>query len=231
MVEKKSTKKVVKKDSKKDNPQKSKSKLNPVEKQVIWLFVILGIVFIGVVAGVIIKDKIAAKGESFEWRDFTVHKARLEGTIVDFYFIPIQVSGGQNGNVMFRSDPREIENITLEIEAELLQGITKVWITTDPDYDSDAVIAAGEIGRLTAAVAIPTDYALISEIGEFPKKTCEDATKSIRIIDIRLGNQTKVYADGNCIIVEADTNNGMIEAADRLAYHWLESLFIKKIKF
>ena len=228
MVEKKNTRKSVKKDSKKVKP---KSKLNPVERQVIWLFVILGIVFIGVVAGVIIKEKIAAKGESFEWNDFTVHKARLEGTIVDFYFIPIQVSGGQKGNVMFRSDPREIENITLEIESDLLKNITEIWVTTNPDYDSDAVIAAGEIGRLTAGVAIPTDYALTSEIGEFPKKTCEDATESIRIIDIRLGNQTRVYAEDNCIIIEADTNKGMIEAADRLAYHWLESLFIKRIKF
>lgn len=229
MVKEKVEKKKAKKGDKKESGKKLK--LKPIEKQVIWLFVILAVVLGGIILGVVVKEKIASKADSFEWSDFTVYKTRLEGTTVDFYFIPIQVAGGQKGNMMFRSDPRAVENISLDIDEELFKRISMIWVTTDPEYDSDAVIAAGEIGRLTAGVSIPTDYALISEVGEFPKITCEDATKTIRVIDIRLGNETRVYAEDNCIIVEADSNNGMIEAADKLAYHWLEMLFIKKVNF
>ena len=221
---------VEKKKHKKD-AKTVKPKLKSIEKQVLVLFIVLIIIFGGFLIGIKISERIKAKANTFEYKEFTVHKARLEGTIVDFYFIPIQVAGGVKTNLMFRTDPRELENLTVELNDSIFKKIKRVWITTNPEYDSDAIIAAGEIGRLTTNVDITTGYALTEEIGEFPKKTCEDATSTERVVDIRLGNQTKIYSEGNCIIVEAESNSGMIRAADKLAYYWFEQLFIRKIDF
>jgi len=204
-----------------------KWKLSSLEKQVIVLVVILILIFAGFLIAFKISKDIKAKGDHFEYKDFTVYEARLGN--VDFYVIPLVIEGGANVDAFFRSDPREVENITLELSKGAFGGISKVWMTTSPDYHSDAVIAQGEVGRVTAAVAISTSYAMTEEIGDFPKITCEDATANTRVIDIRRGNKTQVYSDGDCIIVEGETNNDMIRAADKLAYYWLETLFIQKV--
>ncbi len=225
-------KSLIKKEGKKE--EKPKKKAWTWEKQSMVLFGVLMVVFLVFIGAAYLGEKFKDKGDSFEYNDFTVHKARLEGTTVDFYFIPINVIGvGEAVNVMFRSDPRDVENISLSLGGNALGGISKVWITTSPEYDSAAVIAQGEIGRMTAAVAITTGYALTEEVGEFPKKTCKDATDSVRVIDIRVGNETRVYSEseGNCIVVEADNSEDTIKAADKLAYYWLEQLFIKKIDY
>ena len=66
-------------------------------------------------------------------------------------------------------------------------------------------------------------------IGEYPQKTCDDVTDSVRVVDIRRGNETRIYSENGCIIIEGLEDNDMIRAADRLTYYWLDKLFIQKL--
>lgn len=51
-----------------------------------------------------------------------------------------------------------------------------------------------------------------------PKITCEDATPSVPVVYFREGNETRIYRNESCVIVEADNNLDFGRAKDRLVY-------------
>jgi len=65
-------------------------------------------------------------------------------------------------------------------------------------------------------------YTAVSE--EYEDKDvvkCEYATDANTIIFVTLGEETRIYGDGYCIVVEGTDEDELIRAADRLAYHLL----------
>jgi|GEM_PF-3761220 len=217
-AEKKETGKKAK-ENKEKQEKESKKKL---ERQVITLFIVLGIIFVSIVA-FIISYQIGKQRPDFKYGDFSVYKERLEGTTVDFYIIPINVFGREL-NVALRSDPRKIKDISMEINEELLDEIDEIWITTSPGLESDAIIATNEIGSFTGSIGLRTGYALTEVVGEYPVMKCENASAKKRVIEVRLGNSTKIYSEDKCIIVQGKDYEDMIKAADRFVILLLEKL-------
>ncbi len=207
--------------------KRSKKKMS-LEMQVAVVF---GVLFL-ILLSFFISYKFFKPSNSFEYGPFTVTKARLEGTIVDFYFIPISVAGDEPINLALRNDPREIENISLEVVNFTYSPYSqrRIWLATDPDYEVDAIIARQEIGGFTNALGINTAYAFTEPSGSNPVRNCSDSKGNERVIELRLANSTKVYSEGSCIIVEGSDYDQMIKAADRFVVEWLFKLLEIKLR-
>jgi len=199
-----------------------KIRLKPIEVQIIWLFVVLGLVLVSF----LVSYKYFKPSTSFNYNEFTVFKSQIKGIAVDFYLIPIQVSGGKATNIVLRTDPRNTTGINYTLGDVSFGGISKIWLTTDPDYDSYAIIASKEIGAFTSTIGLSTSYALTKKkAGDFPTMTCANSTKEIRVIDLRIANSTSVYAEGNCIVVAGTDYPQLIAASDKLVLEWLNRLY------
>ncbi|MEM2956043.1 MAG: hypothetical protein QW041_00485 [Candidatus Pacearchaeota archaeon] len=197
-----------------ENEEQKKLKTKKLEKQIIILFVVLGIVFLSFLA---IYDIFKPK-PYFTFSGFTVYKATIKGSNTVFYLIPISGGGGE-GQVMLRNDPRKL-NVSIEVN-ELFSGIKKVWITVNSELSSDAILAANDLGMFTSRIGLNTDFALTNSTTDYPEITCENATKEIRVFLLDIGNETKVYEQENCIIVQGRNYEELIKAADALIMKWL----------
>ena len=205
----------------KESSHKKKG-LKPIEVQIIWLFVILGLVLLSF----LVSYQYFKPSSSFKYGDFTVFKSQIKGIDVNFYLIPLQVKGSKATNIVLRTDPRETSDLNFSLDDSSLGGISKVWLTTDPDYDSYAVIASKEIGAFTQIIGLSTSYALTKDKVEgFPLMTCANATKELRVIDLRITNSTSVYSEGDCIVVEGADYPQLIAASDKLVLEWLSKLY------
>jgi hypothetical protein len=104
-------------------------------------------------------------------------------------------------------------------------GMRALLITTEVNYTSLATIAAGEIGGFVKLIGLKTDYGFTTEVDGYTKITCADATNVTKVIDLRIGNETRVYSEGDCMIVEGTDYDSMIKASDKVVITWLERIY------
>ena len=207
---------------KEDSGKKEGRKIEKVERQVMWLFAIFGVLILGFLIGYFL----LLPKPYFEYHGLKVYPTKLEGFSTIFYALPLKSASGNNGTLVLRSDPRRLENITLNINESLYGGIEKIWFTTDPDMPSSSTLAMGEIGRFVTFMGVNTSFALTRNSTNIDQIDCTNATSSVRVIEIRLGNETRVYSEGYCIIVEGEDSENVIAAADRLTFSWVERILI-----
>lgn len=129
-----------------------------------------------------------------------------------------------------RNDPRNLEDIP--IDAEYVRGVVAgksvVYITEDP-YDEltgPTLVAANELAIplifLYGAEVNKTLLKTSDEIGvaleDQVVKTCEDSDDRTLVIWQRLGDETAVFEEDGCLIVQGKSPDEMeiIRAADRL---------------
>ena len=215
MKEKKNEGNVEKKEISTEEEEKlRKAKIKKLEKQIIVLLVILGIILLSFLAVYqVLKPK-----PYFKYEGLTVYRAKVPNSVQEFFLIPIS-GGGEKSQVLIRNDPRKL-NVSIEI-GDLLGGISKVWITVPPELSSDAVIAGNDLGMFTSRISLDTEFALTNSSTGFPEITCANATKETRVFLTTIGNETKVYAEGDCIIVQGRNYDELLKAADALVMHWL----------
>jgi len=202
-----------------------KDKEKQLKKQIIWLFVILGIIF---VSFLIARElNLFWKNPCFEYEGFKICRVRLGESDVYYYSIPIAllINGKETSmNVVLRNNPQEIENLTYSVNESIFSS-KKIWLTMDPAYSAMAVDAAFEVGKFTRNI-IPTAFAISSPSNASVAKviTCENATEDIRVIVYELSNETYAKSEGNCIHVVGKNYEEMKMASDKLAFEWLLTL-------
>src|SRR3989344_3588858 len=172
-------------------------------------------------------------GESFEFvkspiGDITMHVlttyVTYRGDISDYqYTIPL------------RNGPKSLEDISV------VKGINPVilnkkyvYITLNPDHNSQAVLASIEIAKVIGTAdygifKIPTKVAFSYPVNntnstETPIITCKNANAEIGVIELRLGNENKIYSSKECVILEAKDEESLIRVADRFVYNLLDVL-------
>jgi hypothetical protein len=201
----------------------SKKDEKNLQKQIIVMLLILGLILISILAAYeIFKPK-----AYFKYNDFTVKRARFGNSSSDmvFYLIPIP---GTNENALLTNDPRKINvSINANVSA-LFNGIHKIWITMPPDLGSEVVAAAHELEVLTSRIGYITNFGLTnySETDEnltreIPIITCENATNSTRVFMLDVGDETKVYANDYCIIIQGENYKELMKATEALILEWL----------
>ena len=139
--------------------------------------------------------------------------------------------------IPFYYHPTELEDIPVEPGLrskffEIADNQGKIFITLDPDSESNKVVIAGvEISRITGGkyglLNVPTSSAFIkppttstTETGT-PIVRCEHSNNQTMVIWIALSELNLAYSQNYCVILEAKTYEDMIRVADRTMYHLL----------
>lgn len=190
------------------------------KKQIrVFLIVLIIILVVGGVSLFFIQKE-RSSDIFFEYNGFAVHKVNIQGATV--YKTQLFVDNNPQPLVMgFRSNPKDLEIIP--IEAGLKEKILKqeLYITLDPELPATATLAYSEIDKVMEnpfLFNLPTKPGFLKEVeGKGVEKvTCEDVTENKAIIKFQIGEENKIYSQGECVIVEAENVNDLIKGADRL---------------
>lgn len=129
-----------------------------------------------------------------------------------------------------RNDPRKLEDIPIETDyvRNVVAGKNVVYITENPydDLKGPTLVAAREIAiplSLLYGAEVNKTLTQTSEELDIPLvdqtiKTCEDSDENTLVILQRLGDETAVFEEEGCLVVQGKSPDEMeiIRAADRL---------------
>lgn len=197
-----------------------------VDRQVgllISVILILFVIFIGVYY---YNNKIKYGPSSFEYNGFEVIYVDLgNGPIYKLKVFFKDVT--QPSFINLRSDPRVVDDISLDLNRTELLTKRRLYITMHPtNLTSTSVLAGAEISKIVGnryLFGILTSGAVTSSVpGKNALiKTCNDVNQSDGIILLSLSNQTRIYNDNGCVILEGVTEENLIEAANLLDLYLL----------
>jgi hypothetical protein len=145
---------------------------------------------------------------------------------------------GESYSIMFHYTPDEVENVTTEkntrnesVTPNLFLNMPLIYITTEPNYPGAVVLGGVEISKTMAIVSKTYDLrtqikSAMTKPGNysFPIATCENITKTQRVIYLKLGNQTGISFDNGCVIVQGTDETELLRASERLAFEILRIL-------
>ncbi len=189
-------------------------KFNPI-------FIILLVILIIGSFSMYIYQKNRYKDIYFEYNGFTVQKGvdKAGNTI---YQTKIFVADDKQPYLITtRFSPKDLEDI--EIKNDFKKDLLKkeIYITMDSSSSAVSVLAATEISKITGNYLlynIPTHGALIEPVQgkEVEVKTCNDVNPNQAIIFLKQTNQSKIYSEKGCIIVEGKDEYDLIKVTNRL---------------
>lgn len=111
--------------------------------------------------------------------------------------------------------PRELENVTLDIDIYKILNVGKIYVSINPkekigDAYSELLSNIKKISGAFISSACSID---IEECKRFPLKTCGDAGENEMIIIIKEGNDSISY-DNRCLVIQGSTV-GQLEYVDK----------------
>src|SRR3989344_767693 len=123
----------------------------------------------------------------------------------------------------FDFHPLEVESIPLEEEALSLLQSPQIDFTYDVDNLYKTAIAEVEFAleRSVPETFFTIGFTTVNVFNK-PIFTCDTATETVPVIYAMTGNETKIYAEGNCIILEGNNEDGFRRLKDRLVYSLLD---------
>jgi hypothetical protein len=140
----------------------------------------------------------------------------------------IQVPGLNRTHLIeMRHSPWDVENIIMDMAVVSdIHKASALFMTTDPDFNSKAVIGMIEVGRIVGEryniLNKPTINGLtrnpMGTVSETPIITCANATEERPVIYYKVGETTEITKDNQCIIVQGTSEDQIIMAADKLGY-------------
>jgi hypothetical protein len=208
-----------------EEPLKAEEKFDEkkVVRQTIILLIILGLVlasFVG--AYFMFKPK-----PYFMYNDLRVYPLRYGSSNIMIYSFPLAINIQEttvNQDVLIRNNPYDAENISYEVDKNLFT-MAKMAFTMDSQLNTRAFLAAKEISSLAEQIKIPTVFGVTGNTeNDILIFDCENATDMLRVVRMELGNETKVFSQDKCIIVEGQDYDSMMKAADKLVVEWLAML-------
>lgn len=169
---------------------------------------------------IFIRERSKIEAVAFDYNGFDVQ--RVDSGALPLYRIQIFINQGQEAFfITMRHDPRTIEDIT--IERNLKDKILKkeLFVTMEPNATGLSVIAGTEISKIIGSpflFNVPTHGALLRDAGNnAPVRTCADVNETTSIIKLQIGNDNRIFSEGDCVVVEANSEANLTRAADRLA--------------
>ncbi len=207
-----------------------------MEKQdkIITIFVaVLFLVLVGVLLMIFLnKDN----GESYHYSgpggdyNFFVKKDPSSGLNINY--LVTYIEGKYEYQIPLRNSPMDVEEVPLEDVKDIAlieSGNDKndyLYITQSNDFinltGGGSTIAAYEIGLVTGVgrvYGIYTDLASTEENSNGLRiVTCDNVPKNVGVIELRFG-EPRIYAEGDCVIVQGNSKENIIAAAEKLIMH------------
>ena len=193
--------------------------MKSVERQLLYVFIFLGILLVGLIVG------ISYYHSSYDTSFFTYHNFDFKN-VGNGFQIQLYINGQQIPRLInLRSDPRELEDISLDSEVTSLLDADEIFITINP-YDNLtgittlAVLEVDKILDNPFLYNIPVNATFTEPYtsSSLLVKTCSDSTEKVPVLWFRLEDSTRVYQQDGCFIVAGTTEEDLIRAADRLLY-------------
>lgn len=245
MVSKKTTrqKKVSKKSSvieKKqdlsDNGTKIKTEKKEPSLKNDKLLLISILIIIGCILALILLPKIINNGsedkiESVEYNGFVFEKY---GSV---WVTNVQIKDYVRGwdklyEIYFHYTPQEVEYIPSlqnsnndSTAPNLIMDANLIYITTDPNYPASVILGGVEISKILGNIykkQVKSALTKPDNRTNAPVKTCDDIGPGIRIIHLKLGNETRIYSDNGCVVVEGVTPLDVVKASEKLTFELLK---------
>jgi len=130
--------------------------------------------------------------------------------------------------VYLHHGPKEVEDIKSENLKDKILNSKQIYATFNPSMPGPpTTFAIIDIVKVTGTNSewgifkIPTKATITESDGINEVKTCADATSDISVILLKLGDKTEIYSEGNCIIIEAETEEDIVKASNKLVYELL----------
>lgn len=158
--------------------------------------------------------------DRYVYNGFTVFKHSL-GWGVNIYVGEL----GRPHIINLHYGPRELEDIVVESGVRnVILSAKKIYVSFDPEMSNRVVVGAMDIVKVTGThpvwgiFKITTQAALTKSDGENIVKTCKDAKEGDVVIVFESANDTKIYYDEDCVILQAKNDSDLVRVSDRLVY-------------
>ena len=193
--------------------------MKPLERQLMYLFIFLGILFFGLIGGLVYYNYMYDTS-FFTYGDFTFKQ------VPRGFEIQLYINDQQTPRLItLRSDPRDVEEIALDPAITSLLDADTVYITINP-YDNltgTTTLAVLEVDKILDnpfLYNIPVNASFTEEYASAPLavRTCADSTDTEPVLWFRLEDATRIYRQDSCFVVAGQTEEDLIRSADRLLY-------------
>ena len=190
-----------------------------------WVVVILLLIFIMGSFGLYIYQKNRYKDVYFDYNGFTVHN-KVDESGNSLYQIKIYVKDDKQPYLIStRYSPLDLEDISVSYSRnDVLKK--EIFITMDSKASAISVLAATEISKITGnyfIYGVPTHGALTEPVEgkKVEVKTCNDVTEDQAIILLKQGENSKIYSENGCVILEGKSEYDLIKVANKLILNLL----------
>ncbi len=197
-----------------------------------WFIVVLLVAFVLIGLGFywfkVLNDRAYYNYEG-KGGDYQIGKSKV-GNVV-FYHISVFFEGKEY-IYSFRNHPKDLEDVYLEpdLDNKLNRpgGIRTLYVINDPELvnmtNGRSVIATvafqqilgGEYGFY--GLNVENAYTAFVNNGT-EIITCDNVDDNTAVIYVKIGEETKVYSEDDCIIVQGRGQDGIIRAGEKFAYY------------
>ena len=194
------------------------------------VIIVFGIVLLLIVAIVLI-SYFKGFGKGYFIYDGKGGKYRIDlvkfGNMTDYY-VHTEANGKQYV-YPFRNDPRNLKSIYLEpdVKNKFINKV-EVYVTQDADkLGTNSLIGKMEFIKILSKYNEEGIYGLevvntfTTKFEERPAITCNNVTKNIGVIYLKLGDENKIYSDKDCVIIQGINDDNLLLASEKFAYHLL----------
>ena len=163
--------------------------------------------------------------------EFKITKSKVGE--VNFYHTSVFVNE-QEYIYSFRNHPQDLENIPLESglisKLNRPKGVKGIYVTQDVDLanktNSDSVLGINAFEQvLTGDSSLYNLRVGNTYTTNFSKEylpiTCNNVSTNFAVIYVKVGEESKIYSQGNCIVIEGRGVNGIVRAGEKFAYSLL----------
>ena len=168
------------------------------ENKNIWIpLFIIGIMVLSALGYAVLQgneNSIKVHGVKFVKTQDNFWVAKIKGVSYMFYFSPEDVKALQ------------MDNFTLP---------TFVYLTSNPEanYSRDNLMTIESAKFELKNSLLAAGYTAVMNFSN--KITCKNANPATAVVDLDLGNETKIVADGNCILVRGTDAVKLVAARDK----------------
>lgn len=198
---------------------------NKTDKQIkIIIYVLIGLLIV-LVAYVYLTQQKVTPG-TYKYKDFEIQQID-EGTGISY---KIKLFIGEDPTAYYintRYDPEQVEDIPSEDINDKIIGKKEVFIVIDPyaNLTGQTTLAALEIDKFIDnryLFNIPVNSAFTEDYQNMTVKTCGNANNETAVIWLKLGDETRIYSDKECVILEGKTQEDLIKLATLLNFKLLK---------
>ncbi len=135
----------------------------------------------------------------------------------------------------FRNHPEDLQDIYLEeglaLKLNRPKGTKTVFVTSEADLgnrtNNDVIIAVSNfeqvLGKGDSGVyklEVFNAYTDISR-GSLPSISCSNVTTEFAVIYLKIGEESRIYSEGDCIVIQGRGGEGLIRAGEKFGYYLL----------